>query len=171
MRKLYFALFIIVTLTSVSTFASETSACDPNFLLYKNKSPECIYTFVQIVEEVKLNGKSKYPIYVNNEVVIGALAIIFNEMPQERQKILAEDKYNKYNSDNGYNFVKSIFIQALYVANLTDEAKIYADNNYPHNLRQPYAEPLDTIKVVQNPIDNDVLIGAFLASGDTKIST
>jgi hypothetical protein len=96
--------------------------------------------------------------------IIGFLAQIFRGSAQERERILKAES-----SD----YVKSVMLLSLYRAGLPDDAQKFATANnlstLSEKLRGMRLVALDAVKPSSVPGDNDVLIGAYMASGDTAL--
>jgi hypothetical protein len=69
--------------------------------------------------------------------------------------------------------VKSVDVVSLYRAGLPDEAQKFAAANnlsaLSDRLRAARMPPLDAVRPSSTPADNDLLIGAYMASGNTAL--
>ena len=96
--------------------------------------------------------------------VIGFLAQLFSASPEEKQRILRGEPSP---------YVRSVDLVALYRAGLLDDARKFADENQlSATLQKMEASrlvPLAAVRSLFNPADNDLLIGAYMASGDTSL--
>jgi hypothetical protein len=124
---------------------------------YRTKSPTC-------VDELLTQLRQAPPSSRDPNTVIGFFTQLFRTTPQERGRILKiETSY----------YVKSIELVGLYRAGLLDEAqKFSTDNNLSALLEKLRAAPpaaLDVVRPSAIPSDNDFLIGAYMASGDTAL--
>lgn len=96
--------------------------------------------------------------------VIGFLAQLFVASPAEKQRIL---------DDEPSGYVRSVDLVALYRAGLLDDARKFADKHQLSALLQKLETsrlaPLAAVQPSSTPADNDLLIGAYMASGDTAL--
>jgi hypothetical protein len=96
--------------------------------------------------------------------LLGFLAELFRDSPQERDRILRAETVD---------FMKSIDLSSLWLASLVDEAATFAEANHLSGalemLRKTTPPSLDAIKPSTLPRDNDILIGAYMASGNTDL--
>jgi hypothetical protein len=124
---------------------------------YRAKSPACVDG---ILAEYRQSGPARDP---NN--LIGFLAELFTSSAQERDRILSAES-----SD----YLKSIDLLSLYRAGLTEEADKFAKANNRSELadkmRTAHLPTLDAVRPSSNPADNDLLIGAYMASGNTAFA-
>ena len=126
-------------------------------IYYRAKSPACIddalTTFRQAAESN--NGEP--------DSLIGFLAELFRTSPRERERLL--------NAEPSH-YVKSVHLISLYRAALPDEAQKFAAANdlsgLADRLRATRITPLDAVKPSSFPGDNDLLIGAYMASGNAS---
>jgi hypothetical protein len=123
---------------------------------YREKSPACL-------DEVLAQLRQKQP-NLRSETVIGFLAQTLRSSPPERERILKAES-----SD----YVKSVLILSLYRAGLPEDAQKFAAANNQSELSEKWREmrlvTLDTAKPSSGPGDNDLLIGAFMASGNIAL--
>ena len=122
---------------------------------YREKSPAC-------VDEVL--AQFRQPPSRGSEPMIGFLAQIFRSSPKERERILKE---------KSSDYRKAVILLLLYRAGLLDDAQQFATAN---NLSAPLEKlrgggfaALDGVKPSSVPGDNDLLIGAYMASGDAAL--
>jgi hypothetical protein len=125
---------------------------------YRSKQPSCVDdTLAQFRQEA--GGGRADP-----NTVIGFLAELFRTSPQERERLLKAEP-----SDH----VKSVDVISLYRAGLPDEAQKFAAANnlagLSDRLRAARMPPLDALRPSSTPGDNDLLIGAYMASGNTAL--
>jgi hypothetical protein len=94
--------------------------------------------------------------------LLGFLAELFKDSRQERDRILKAET-----SD----FMKSVELTSLWLAGQPEEARKFAEAlNKPgliEQVRQTFPASLDAVKPSMRPRDNDLLVGAYMASGDT----
>jgi hypothetical protein len=123
---------------------------------YRAKPPACLDSLLSQLRE------KAPPQKFNPAETIGFLAQLFSKSPAERQRIL----------DNGSSdYVGSVELTALYRAGLHDDARKFADNNHLsavlQNLETTRPAPLAEVRPSSVSADNDFLIGAYMASGET----
>lgn len=126
--------------------------CMPTY--YRAKSPACIDAIFAAIQQAP-------PRTVPNNLV-GFLAELFRSSSKERERILTA---------TSSDYLKSVTLTSLWLAGLTEEARRFAATN---NLSAPLEQlaksslvALDAIKPSSLPGDNDLLIGAYMASGNT----
>jgi hypothetical protein len=123
---------------------------------YRSKSPSCVDDTLAQLRQMAASGRT------DPNTIIGFLAELFRTAPQERERLLKAEP-----SD----YVKSVDVISLYRAGLPDEAQKFAAANNLSNLsdrlRVARMPPLDAVTPSSTPGDNDLLIGAYMASGDT----
>ena len=121
---------------------------------YRTKSSSCIDN---TLSPLRVPGAK-----VDPNTVIGFLAQLFSTSPEEKQRIL---------NDEPSEYVRSVDLVALYRAGLLDDAQKFADKNQLSALLQKLKTnrllPLAEVRPLSVPADNDLLIGAYIASGDT----
>jgi hypothetical protein len=123
---------------------------------YRAKSPACVDSVLSQLRQTAPNAKGE------PSAIIGFLAQLFASSPAEKQRILANER-----SDH----VKSVDLVALYRAGLLDDARKFANQNQLIALHAKLeAKPPLTLAAVRpssTPADNDLMIGAYMASGDS----
>jgi hypothetical protein len=123
---------------------------------YRAKSPACIDDALAPFRLTVVNSKS------DPSTVIGFLAELYRTSPQERQRILKSEPSNYLNYIN---------LVSLYRAGLPEEAQKFSSaNNIPalsERIRAMRLVPLEAVRPSSLPGDNDLLIGAYMASGST----
>jgi hypothetical protein len=94
--------------------------------------------------------------------VIGFLAQLFVTSPAEKARIL---------DDEPSDYIRSVNLMALHRAGLIEDARKFADKHQLSallgKLEASRLAPLATVIPSSTPADNDLLIGAYMASGDT----
>jgi hypothetical protein len=124
---------------------------------YRSKSPGCIDDVLAQVRQ--LPPSSRDP-----NTLIGFFAQLFRASPEERERILKTEP-----SD----YIKSIELVGLYRAGLPDDAQKFVTANnlsaLSEKLRAMGLVALDAVRPSSIPADNDLLIGAYMASGDTAL--
>ena len=122
---------------------------------YRAKSPACVDSVLSQLRQTAPNANGE------PSAIIGFLAQLFATSSAEKQRILADER-----SDH----VKSLDLAALYRAGLLDDARQFADKNQLSGLLAKLeAKPpltLAALRPSSTPADNDLLIGAYMASGD-----
>lgn len=125
---------------------------------YREKSSACL-------DEVLAQLRQKPPNPGSEPgAAVGFLARIFRDSAGERERIVKSEL-----SDNQ----KTVVLNGLYRAGLPlDAQKFAATNNLaipPENLRATRLVALDAVKPSSFPGDNDLLIGAYMASGNPAL--
>jgi hypothetical protein len=124
---------------------------------YRAKSPACIDDTLAQLRQMAASGKAE------PNTIIGFLAELFRTSPRERERLL--------NAEPSH-YVKSVHLISLYRAGLPDEAQKFAAANdlsgLSDRLRATRITPLDAVKPSSFPGDNDLLIGAYMASGNAS---
>ncbi|WP_210180961.1 hypothetical protein [Bradyrhizobium valentinum] len=123
---------------------------------YRSKSPACIDDTLAQLRQTAASGRAE------PNTIIGFLGELFRSSPQERERLLKAETSN---------YVKSIDVVSLYRAGLPDEAQRFAAANdlsgLSDRLRAARMPPLEVVTPSSTPGDNDLLIGAYMASGNT----
>jgi hypothetical protein len=163
MQKKPLIYFLIFCVLSVPCVAAENISCDPEFL-YRTKSTKRINNLIQGINLLKADAdNNNLAEHSNIEAVVGMLVTIFIELPEEKQQIL-EKESNSY--------AKGIYVEALYRAGLLEEARTYADKNKIPEVFKWYQDQnlqsLENTKPRYLGYENDLLIGAYTATGDIK---
>jgi hypothetical protein len=124
---------------------------------YRSKSPGCI-------DDVLAQLRQTPPSSREPNTAIGFFAQLFRASPQERERLLKTEP-----SD----YVRSIELVGLYRAGLPDDAQKFGTANnlssLSEKLRAMRLETLDAVRPASIPADNDLLIGAYMASGDIAL--
>jgi hypothetical protein len=130
---------------------------DPNCMneyYYRTRLPSCID---KMLSPLRVPASKADP-----NTIIGFLAQLFTASPEEKLRIL---------NDEPSDYVRSVDLVALYRAGLLDDARKFADKNKLSALLQKLDTnrpvPLAAVRPSSVPADNDLLIGAYMASGDT----
>lgn len=126
--------------------------CMPDY--YKTKSSACLDG---ILADFRQNPRS------DPNTLTGFLAEIFKEAPEERDRILKAETAD---------LLKSIDLASLWLAGQTAEAQKFAEatnrSGMIERARQAFPDTLDAIAPSPLPRDNDLLIGAYMASGNSE---
>jgi len=121
---------------------------------YRSKPPAC-------VDEALAQFRQTVPQSAPN-TMIGFLAEMFRASPEERERLLKNEPSNN---------LKQVYVYSLYGAGLSDEARKYAAANQLTALldrvQAARVPTVDAIRPSAVPGDNDTLIGAYMASGNT----
>jgi hypothetical protein len=128
---------------------------------YRNKDVSCIDAIIGILPNLPRNPANIQGGLVNPGL-LGFFAHLFTNNRAEKARLLALDVSPQ---------AKLLFTDALYEAGLEKEAQAYGNaNGFPDSVKSLQGTgvvPLKQIKPIANPFDNDVLIGAYMASGNT----
>jgi hypothetical protein len=150
-KQLILAVMLLLALPGPS-HAADGSNCHLTF--YQTKDIDCIDA---TIHEVAKSGRR------DNPALVGFFAEIFNNLPNEKARLLGQDVPPT---------VKAIFVEGLFEADLKEDAQTYANANgfavAYNNLRNSGLAPLKQLRPVANARHNDVLIGAYMASGNTE---
>lgn len=136
-----------------------SAAADANCMndYYRSKPAGCVEN---ILSQLRTAPRSKS----DPSTVIGFLAQLFVTSPAEKTRILDNEP-----SD----YIRSVDLVALHRAGLTEDARKFADKYQLSALQQKLEAgrpaQLTTVKPSSTPADNDLLIGAYMASGDTAL--
>jgi hypothetical protein len=153
LRKAYIAFALTFWFFCPDMAFAGGQECMPGY--YRSKSPGC-------VDDVLAHIRQMPPSSQDPNTMIGFFAQLFRTSPQERERILKTEP-----SD----YVRSVELVSLYRAGLPDDAQKFATaNNLPalsEKLRAAHLASVDTVRPTSTPSDNDLLIGAYMASGDT----
>jgi hypothetical protein len=121
---------------------------------YRTKRPGCLDS---MLTQFRQAPRSKS----DPNTIIGFLAQLFVTSPEEKQRIL---------NDEPSDYVRSLDLVALYRAGLLDDARKFADkidrSRLLQKLETDQLKPLAMVRPSSTPADNDLLIGAYMASGD-----
>lgn len=156
---LMFLLSILPVLQGTAARAADGSSCMTTF--YRNKDVGCIDAIIKNLPNVPRNPANIQGGLVNPGL-LGFFAHLFMNDPAEKARLLSLDVPPQ---------AKPLFTEALYEAGLETEAQNYGNaNGFPDPAKSMQAAgvvPLKQIKPIANAFDNDVLIGAYMASGNT----
>jgi len=155
MKKLLAAFaFALLTLPALVNAAG---AADCYTTFYQSKNMQCVDSLLDTLRALKTAPGAH-----NNPAMVGFLGALFSEYPDKREAILKQDTPAN---------MKGLYIEALYRGGLQQEAKTYADSNgFAEAFRFFQGQnlpPLVSLKPSAIPSDNDMLIGAYMASGNT----
>lgn len=154
MRK--FFLFLAMVLSCPSAFALDSFCYQ---LADYQEKMQCVDAYVQALK--KTDSKETLKSHANIQALVGFFAYIFKHYPEKKAKLLEVDPPQQH--------VKSVYVESLYRAGLPEEAKNYArTNGFDYLIKHFSAKPAAKVDIAipQIPSDNDLLIGAYMASGD-----
>jgi hypothetical protein len=155
-KRLAMCLTALLSLMPLQAPAAGTGA-DCYTKYYKKKQTACIDNLLRAVEAAPpTNDPFKVP-----EAITGFLAQVFVTDETEKKAILAQKLSPK---------TKGAIVASLYRAAQSQQAEDFARaNNLEAVLKviaEMYLSPIKNIEPKSYPGDNDVLIGAYMASGD-----
>lgn len=157
-----FTVFIALFAFCGSAAASENEMCYSTF--HQTKDMDCVEGLLETVHK-SAESWNKQP-QTMPAAITGFLAEIFTSYEEEKKDILDEDVPTD---------VAGIYLAALLRAGLNDDARQYAEKVGLVEGLQKYEEAgvptLKEIKPHLNPAENDLLIGAYMASGNTEYIT
>jgi len=164
MTKKFLIIFGLVILALPRTvFAADDGSCYTTF--YQTKDMQCIEALTgTLLPKIEAKSPPKnLADHSNLEGLVGFFADLFTVYPQEKTLVLSKETSP---------FIKSLYVEALYRANLPQEAQTYANANSMSEIFKAYAEhnipPLKSLQPGSNPSDNDILIGAYSVSGKAE---
>jgi hypothetical protein len=147
---------LVVAIALLFSQCWPAAAADQNCMAsyYRTKPPACIDGVLSQLDQSSSKSGAN--------TVIGFVTQIFSTSPEEKQRVLREASSR---------YVRSIDLAALYSAGLRDEARKFADENQLAAQLQKFEAfpPLAAVKTTSSPGENDQLIGAYMASGDTAL--
>lgn len=166
----FYSKLLLCTLLFVINFASAEAAeralnqdasrpeiCMQNFYMYKKT--ECLDAIVSMME---LHG-IKDEAGAINPATVGFFAGVFSAMPEIKSRLLTGASSSK---------IAPLYILGLNKAGLSQDAQAYAANNNQADFFDKAIKKDSTlladIKPISNPMDNDFLIGAYMATGDKE---
>lgn len=116
---------------------------------YRTKDAACLDRLVATLDNA--------PPRIDNGAIIGFFAALFDSAPELRRKLLDEVR-----SDRAAEF----YLVALRRAGLADEVRRFASTRKLEDAAPADVTPLRTVMPVLVALDNDLLIGAYMATGD-----
>jgi hypothetical protein len=147
------AVLLLCVVISLRPNAAQAIGQECMAMYYRSRSPACIDG---MLAEFRQRPRSDL------NTLIGFLAQIFRTSREERERVL-----NVETSDQ----LKAADIVSLYRAGLSEEAEAFATANnlsaHADKVRAGHLPTLDAVKPAI-PADNDLLVGAYMASGDTR---
>ncbi len=165
LRAALFALCLLLAATANTLAAASPKTGHQNkppaaacyTMYYKTKDRACVDQIVKKFSDMPDNTPRGVGA---NAWATGFFAALFRANPREKSRLL---------SQKGSTAESTLFTAALYEAGMRDEAQTYAKAKGVSDLLRDMQgrPPLQQTKPTENPSDNDMLIGAFMASGDT----
>jgi hypothetical protein len=116
---------------------------------YRTRDAACIDRLITTLDQA--------PSSAENGTITGFFAALFDGSPEMRRKLL-----DGVPSDRAAD----LYLAALHKAGLTDEARRFASSRKLEDAASPGAMPLKTLTPLFVPLDNDLLLGAYMATGD-----
>jgi len=157
-----FLIFALVFLAMLGT-AAAAGGPDCYATFYQTKDMTCIDALIESVRKQEATGDQARSA---PEAAIGFLAQVFRDYPQQEVRILTQDASPR---------LKSVYLTALFRAGKLEDAKIYADAIGWMDGFKRYSDggitPLKLVNPLAYPGENDLLIGAYMASGNTEYAT
>lgn len=147
--------FVVIALTLFGLCPA--GAADQNCMAtyYRSKSPACVDEVIAQIEKMPALPKG------DPNTIIGFLAQIFMTSPEARERLLKAEPSH---------ILKSMEVLSLYRAGLLDDARKIAGNSAASaELDAMHIPLLRDVTPSSYPGDNDLLIGAYMASGDTAL--
>src|SRR5664279_1423564 len=149
-------LYVATALLFIHCWPSGAAAQNCMNDYYRSKPAGCVDAVLSQFGQTVPGSKSE------PSAIIGFLAEIFIASAAEKQRILGSASSV---------LVKWVDLLALHRAGLTADARKFADENHLtavyQQLESSKRPPLAEVRPTSNPAENDLLIGAYMASGDT----
>jgi hypothetical protein len=150
---------LLLVLPGTAAIAADDPNCITDF--YQQKNESCIDAVIKSVPNIEGRPANIQGGHINPGQ-LGFFADLFMTDPRQKARILALDAPPA---------AKLLFTEALYEAGLETEAQTYGEaSGFADALKSMRAMVLVQIKQLKpaaNPADNDILIGAYMASGNT----
>jgi hypothetical protein len=125
---------------------------------YRERLPTCVDDVLAQLRQMPTNSRSE------PSTIVGFLAQLFKTSPQARERLVKVEPSEQ---------VKTVELISLYRAGLPEEAQKFAAANNLSALSERLSAmrpaALDDVKPSSVAGDNDLLIGAYMASGDTAL--
>ncbi len=148
---------ILLVLVPLGSAAAADADCMSHY--YRSKPAGCVDS---ILSSFRTEPRSKS----DPSTVIGFLAQLFVTSPAEKARIL---------NDEPSDYIRSVDLVALHRAGLAEDARQFTEKYQLSallgKLQASRLAPLATVIPSSSPADNDLLIGAYMASGDTAFIT
>ena len=107
------AIFVIAS----PAVRAENERCYTTF--YQTKNAACLDALIESIPSLKPNPIDPSD-HANAEAIVGFLAVIFSDLPHERERVLHKEAIGA---------AKSLYVESFYRSGLLDDAKAYADTN------------------------------------------
>jgi len=137
-----------------NALAAIDAAC--YFTFYQTKNMQCIDTLVIG------NPPGFNTMHIPQEEMVGFLAELFSNYPQQREHVLNKD---------GVLSNKNLYVEALFRAGLVKEAAAYAKANDISQDQYKNLIPISLLKPDSDTAIPGILIGAYRASGNKEYIT
>ncbi|WP_155256438.1 hypothetical protein [Mesorhizobium loti] len=148
--RIFVALAILAFLAGLGRPAfAQSDSGDCISIFYRTKDAACLDRLVATLDDAQPR--------IDNGTIIGFFAALFDSAPELRRKLL-----DGVRSDRAAEF----YLVALRKADLADEARRFASARKLENAAPADVTPLKTVMPVSVAMDNDLLIGAYMATGD-----
>ena len=150
--------FLIAAMALLLVHCGTACAADQDCMpvYYRTKAPHCVD---EVLSQLAQAGAKSEP-----STSIGFLAQLFVASPGEKQRILDGETSDR---------VRAVQLVALFRAGLRDDARLFAEKSRLSamlaKLEAAPPPPLSAVEPSSTPGDNDLLIGAYMASGDAAL--
>jgi hypothetical protein len=150
--------FLIAAMALLLVHCGTACAADQDCMpvYYRTKAPDCVD---EVLSQLAQAGAKSEP-----STSIGFLAQLFVASPGEKQRILDGETSDR---------VRAVQLVALFRAGLRDDARLFAEKSRLSamlaKLEAAPPPPLSAVEPSSTPGDNDLLIGAYMASGDAAL--
>ncbi|MBU1039794.1 MAG: hypothetical protein KKF77_01680 [Proteobacteria bacterium] len=159
MKLLLISAMLVAFLIPCDCIAADSITCMTFF--YKTRDIACISTVADSLRTAPATQVSKGASHF--QASVGFLAEVFQAYPQEKSRLLKV---------SAPPLAQEVYFEALCRAGLQDEAKRYAEANGLSaglkHLQHGGTTPLKQLKTATAPGENDLLIGAYMATGNTQ---
>jgi hypothetical protein len=160
MQKAFIVIVMMLAVLVSGAARADTNAdCLNSF--HQTKDMSCVDALINAAPKLlPMSADKKIGI---NPGLLGFMAEVFSEYPDKKAQIVAQDVPGP---------VRPFIAMALYMAGLPDEAESYANAKgvapIIARLKSDKTLPLKQLLPTLNPSDNDILIGAYDASGNKE---
>lgn len=159
MKKALIAILLVLFVLPSICAAGGNADCMMSF--YKTNDMACVSVLLEPLRTSSAEQIGKGT--ADLQAIVGFLAEIFRAYPKDKERILKED---------ASYLAKSIYIEALCRAGMQEEAKKFAEANglsagY-NRFQSGSPAPIKLLKSNSRAGDNDLLIGAYMATGEAQ---
>lgn len=155
---------LMLALGCVAPFAAKAAPGECMASYYKEKSLACVDESLAFFRSLGPNPEPQKRAHMANP--IGFIAGVFLTSEPETQRILGQD---------ATPYMKDVFFRALLHAGKVDEAKQLAAwlgvKDTEGLVAKVQVKTLDQVKPATDPAENDLLIGAYMATGNAAYIT